>query len=70
MQVDEDVLLTATSWLDLWMGRQVPEHVDAVPDVSGFELRFRNFHRKTSSDCESHKAGEGSNSECTKVTEQ
>lgn len=32
-----------TSWLDLWMGRQFPRHVDAVHDVSGFDLSFRDF---------------------------
>ncbi|KAL8452675.1 hypothetical protein Emed_001239 [Eimeria media] len=41
--VEDDVLLVATSWLNLWMGRQVPAHLDAVRDVSGFELSFRRF---------------------------
>ncbi|KAL8446808.1 hypothetical protein Emag_004569 [Eimeria magna] len=57
--IEDDVLLVATSWLNLWMGRQVPEHLDAVRDVSGFELSFRRFshgfsgRRPTAKDYES-----------------
>lgn len=43
VQVEEDLLLLATSWLDLWMGREALPHVDAVRDVSGFDTTFRNF---------------------------
>ncbi|KAL8437496.1 hypothetical protein ACSSS7_000878 [Eimeria intestinalis] len=46
--IEDDVLLVATSWLNLWMGRQVPQDLDAVRDVSGFELSFRRFSHGSS----------------------
>ncbi|OEH75055.1 hypothetical protein cyc_00778 [Cyclospora cayetanensis] len=47
--VDDDLLLMTTSWLSLWMGGEVPHSIDAVRDVSGFELRFRDFRHTDSS---------------------
>ncbi|KAL8274649.1 hypothetical protein Esti_001364 [Eimeria stiedai] len=52
--IEDDVLLVTTSWLNLWMGRQVPEHLDAVRDVSGFELSFRRFSNGFSPTAEDH----------------
>ncbi|KAL8433674.1 hypothetical protein Efla_007262 [Eimeria flavescens] len=43
--VEDDVLLMATSWLSLWMGKRVPRQLDVVHDVKGFELSFRRFSR-------------------------
>ncbi|XP_026191540.1 uncharacterized protein LOC34617893 [Cyclospora cayetanensis] len=47
--VNDDLLLMTTSWLSLWMGGEVPHSIDAVRDVSGFELRFRDFRHTDSS---------------------